>query len=173
MKRVLAIALVVALLAVPVVGKLVETDSVIRDNQFLAVKGYLKGECLLTTSAKVRTDPVTKQLSVHGAARESAAVYWGPAGQPGWLNWQVGGALGTEGPTDVHYIAFRFKEIVPVHTIDSATPSYTWGDTLKVLVGDVYRSGAFEIALWDSVLVYLVGGAYNTAATVSIWTETN
>ena len=164
MKKVLALALAALLVGGVAWAKLVEVDAVVTDNQFRQINStHIKIEGTVNLTAPARSGNVSQQLA--GDPPGSAAIYWGPTAIPTWLNFQI--------PTDadLDYVVFRFKEITAVNT-GGGTAAYTWGDTVKVYVGDTYRAGALQVGMWDSVKVYGICGT-DSPFEIYVWTETN
>ena len=72
-----------------------------------------------------------------------------PNGIPGWLIVQF--------PEEATTLTAWFKFF---ESVDGGTHSYAAGDWVPVLLGGEYREAAFNVGLWDSCHVVVVGSAY-------------
>ena len=74
-----------------------------------------------------------------------------PTGMPGWLIVQF--------PEEANTLTAWFKFF---ESVDGTTHSYTAGDWVPVLMGGEKTEVAFNVGLWDSCHVVVVGSAYGT-----------
>jgi len=72
-----------------------------------------------------------------------------PTGMPGWLIVQF--------PEEANALTAWFKFF---ESVDGVTHSYTAGDWVPVLLGGEKTDAVFNVGLWDSCHVVVVGSAY-------------
>ena len=141
-RKVLATVALVALMAAPAFG-----SAWYNSGNIVARDG--NGRAIVNTFARADGDSVQFNYDTDGpAAEDTMSVTIVPAVVPGWLLLTF--------PEEANALTahVRFREVQ-----DGLTFSRDWGEWFIKYIGGAERSFAFNVGLWDSCEVHVVGSA--------------